>query len=127
MPADQVGLGIRSIREATKRAGRRIDDDHYGTTIPFHLGDGTPPGLERFTGQRARAAGIADPSQIVALGNSASLIERIRGYAAVGVTKFVLLPLASGERALRDQVTRLCAEVLPVVENSALETAPILD
>ena len=116
MPADQVGPVIRAIRAEAAQVGRSIDDDHYGATIPFHLGDDVPPGLERFTGPRARALGIADPAQTVALGDSASLIDRIRAYAESGASKLVLLPLATGERAIRDQVKRLSSEVLPVVE-----------
>lgn len=123
MPADQVGPVIRAIREAAKHAGRPIDDDHYGATIPFHLGTDEPPGLARFTGTRVRAAGIADPAQMVALGDASALIERIRRYAEAGASKFVLLPLATGERGISDQVRRLADEVLPVVEGTGFRTS----
>jgi probable F420-dependent oxidoreductase len=116
MPVDQVGPVIRAIRDAANEAGRPVDDDHYGATIPFHLGDDEPPGLSRFTGSRARAAGIADPAQMIALGDATVLIDRIRCYAEAGASKFVLLPLATGEAAISEQVRRLSAEVLPVVE-----------
>ena len=115
MPPDQVGPVIRAIAAAAEEAGRKIDADHYGATVPFHLGSDEPPGLARYTGARARAAGVA-ASGAVAHGDAAVLIDRIRGYAAAGASKFVLVPLASGEAALTRQLDQLAAEVLPVVE-----------
>ena len=115
MPPDQVGPVIRAIAAAARDAGREIDADHYGATIPFHLGNDDPPGLARYSGARARAAGVADASP-VAHGDAAVLIERIRGYVAAGASKFVLVPLVEGEHALGRQLDQLAAEVLPVVE-----------
>ena len=41
------------------------------------------------------------------------MLERIAQYRAVGVSKFVLIPLAQDERDLLDQTRRLAAEVVP--------------
>ena len=121
MPPDQLGPVISAIREAAKVEGRHIADDHYGATIPFHLGDDEPPGLARFAGPRAKALGIDDPTANVHRGSAKGLIDRIRRNAEAGASKFVLLPLVEGEAALNAQLDQLAAEVLPEVESPAFE------
>lgn len=121
MAPEKVAPVIAAIRAAALEAGRPIDDDHYGATIPFHLGDDLPPAAERFRSRAAAQAG-ASP-EAVALGSAQALIERIGRYAEAGATKFVLLPLVSGERPIRDQIDRLVGEVLPVVETADFESA----
>jgi hypothetical protein len=41
------------------------------------------------------------------------VLERIEQYRAVGVSKFVLIPLVQDERELVEQTRRLAAEVVP--------------
>jgi probable F420-dependent oxidoreductase len=121
MPPDQVGPVIRAIRQALTETGRRIDDDHYGATIPFLLGDPGDPAVEAFA-RRVRAAGAGDTGLVVA-GDAAALIDRVAAYAEGGASKFVLLPLAKGEKALLDQVEQVAAEVRDRVEDPAFELA----
>ncbi len=42
------------------------------------------------------------------------MLDRIAAYRDVGISKFVLIPLAQGDQDLLEQTRRLCAEVLPV-------------
>ena len=115
-PADEVGPVIQAIQRETARVGRRIDPDHFGASIPFRLTNGdedADPALARF---RGRAGQAGDPSRIVVVGKADALIERIAAYVRAGASKFVLLPLATGEREIRAQAERAIAEVLPVVE-----------
>ncbi len=123
MPVDQLGPVIAAIRAASEAEGRPIDHDHYGATVPFHLGDDEPPGLARFKGPRAKELGIDDPSSAVHLGTAKGLVERIRRNAEAGASKFVLLPLTRGESALRHQLDQLVAEVIPEVEAAGFEAA----
>ena len=45
---------------------------------------------------------------------ASAVLERIAQYRAVGVSKFVLIPLAQSESELLEQTRRLAAEVIPV-------------
>jgi hypothetical protein len=123
MAPDQVGPVIRSIRQALVETGRRIDDDHYGATVPFLLGAPDDPAVEAFA-RRVRAAGATDSGLVVA-GDASALIDRIADYAAGGASKFVLLPLAKGEKPLLEQVERVAAEVRDRVEDPAFEAAAL--
>jgi len=42
---EQAKLVVAAIREAAVAEGRTIDDDHYGTGIPFRFGSADEPGL----------------------------------------------------------------------------------
>lgn len=116
MPADQVGPVIAAIRAECADSGRRIDDDHYGATIPFRLGSPEHPLVQRFAGAVAARAGGSAPGGLLVAGSAEALVERIRGYVAAGASKFVLLPLARGLEDALDQVRRVAAEVAPVAE-----------
>ena len=48
-----------------------------------------------------------------------AILERIEAYRTVGVTKFVLIPLARGDDELMEQSRRLIEEVLPRVQGRA--------
>ncbi len=113
-PSEIAGV-VAAIRAECARAGRTIDADHYGATIPFRFGSEDDPLVQRFAGRAAARAGGAE-GQIVT-GTPADLIARIQQYVAGGVSKFVLLPLAQGTQDLREQTARAIAEVLPAVEN----------
>ena len=116
MPADRVGPVIAAIRAEAALAGRAIDPDHYGATVPFRLGSFDAPEVQRLAAGRARAAGVADPRQLLAVGSARELVARLRAYVGAGASKFVLIPLARGEADVVDQTERLVAEVIPEVE-----------
>ena len=105
----QVAPVIQAIREASRAAGRPVPEDHYGASFPFRFGSPDDPVVQSFAMTRKRQPGYA------AVGGAAEVLERVDEYRRVGVSKFVLIPVATGDEDLMEQVRRLLAEVLPVV------------
>ncbi|MGH7336759.1 MAG: hypothetical protein ACREI7_04210, partial [Myxococcota bacterium] len=117
MPPDRIGPVIRAIRAELEKTGRAIDADHYGATLPFHFGSADDPIVQRFAGAvRARGFAAEGGEPPLFVGDPAALILRLRRTVAAGASKFVLIPLARGTRAVFAQLDRLAAEVIPVVE-----------
>ncbi len=104
----QVAPVIEAIRSESRRAGRPIPEDHYGAGFPFRFGAADDPLVARFTGAARAGAGYA------AAGDVRAILDRIGEYRAAGVSKFVLIPVASGDEDLMDQARRLIDEVVPV-------------
>ena len=105
---EQVAPVIEAIRKESAAIGRPIPEDHYGAGFPFRFGPPDDPLVSRFAmTSRGRA------SYAVA-GGPEDVLARIRAYEAVGVSKFVLIPIASGDEDLLEQTRRLVEEVLPV-------------
>ncbi len=76
------------IEDAARDAGRRIENDHYGTNITVVL-----PGIDPASALRLVAAQRpdADPASLVADGWAAAA-ELIRRHVEGGLTKFVVRP-----------------------------------
>ena len=111
---DQVAGVIAGIRAAAAAEGRAIDDDHYGAGIPFRFGRADDPGLDRlFEAYRKRTG--RDPLRYFAIGDAHAIVERIAGYVAAGISKFILRPAARGDEEMLSQTRRLIDEVLPLV------------
>jgi probable F420-dependent oxidoreductase len=111
----QVAPVIAAIKKLGAESGRPIPDDHFGATIAFRLGPGDESLMSSAFAARARAAGADfEPEKYFALGEARAVLERIAQYRSVGVSKFVLIPLAQSERDLLEQTRRLAAEVIPV-------------
>jgi probable F420-dependent oxidoreductase len=116
--AAQVAPVVAAIRKLGAESGRPIPEDHFGASFAFRLG---PPdeslvsSVSRAFAARARSGGADfDPEKYFALGEASAVLERIAQYRAVGVSKFVLIPLAQSESELLEQTRRLAAEVIPV-------------
>ena len=105
----QVAPVIEAIREASREAGRPVPEDHYGAGFPFRFGSKDDPLIERFALSRGAAEGYA------VTGDASAVLTRIDEYRRVGVSKFVLIPIASSDDDLMEQTRRLVAEVLPAV------------
>lgn len=112
LPPEQVGPVIRAIRAEASDAGRHIDPDHFGASVPFRFGGADDPLVQRFGRATKRAGG---PSALVT-GTPADLVAHCERLIEAGASKFVLLPVARGTRDLDDQVERAIAEVVPAVE-----------
>lgn len=116
---EQAGPVVAAIRAASAAAGRPIDEDHYGAAFGFRFGSADEPLVQR-TGQvLAALAQTSDPSRHVAVGGAAEILARVDEFVRVGVSKFVLRPIALGEADVLDQTERLIAEVLPRVHGGA--------
>ncbi|WP_035858084.1 TIGR03854 family LLM class F420-dependent oxidoreductase [Cryptosporangium arvum] len=88
----ETAAGIVSINAAAERAGREIEPDHFGLSLPVAFGslpDGTAAAL------RARRPDV-DPAELVPVGWPA-IAATIERYVEAGVTKFVLYPVITPE------------------------------
>jgi len=83
---------VATINEAAADAGRHVDDDHYGLSLPVAL-DGIPESLRAAIGRRRPHT---DPEVLVAAGwdGARRMIER---YVEAGLSKFVVRPAARPE------------------------------
>jgi probable F420-dependent oxidoreductase len=110
-PLEDAGRVVAAIKKAVVEAGRTIDDDHYGAAFPFYFGS---PSDSLVTGAMAAYAKRAgrDASSYFAIGDATVIQDRIAAYVAVGIEKFILRPVGSGDEVIA-QTRRLIEEVLP--------------
>jgi len=80
-----AGDARRTIEHAAADAGRHIDADHFGLSIPYAR---TEPGERAFDMMRARRPD-ADPRALLPVGR-AQLRALLRAHIDEGITKFVL-------------------------------------
>ncbi|MFI5952867.1 TIGR03854 family LLM class F420-dependent oxidoreductase [Cryptosporangium sp. NPDC051539] len=88
LTAAETRAGIAAINRAAANAGREIEQDHFGLSLPVAFGalpDATAAAL------KARRPDV-DPAELVPVGWPAirAAVER---YVLAGVTKFVLYPV----------------------------------
>jgi probable F420-dependent oxidoreductase len=112
---EQVGPVVAAIAEAAAAAGRPIDADHYGAAFGYRFGSWDEPIVERTARVVAALAQTNDPRRHVAVGGAKEILARIEEFAAVGVSKFVLRPIARGDDDVMEQTALLVREVLPHV------------
>jgi probable F420-dependent oxidoreductase len=109
-PPTDVANAIVAIRQAADEYERTVPEDHYGTIVPFHIGD------DDISAQIEAQARRVNPRVPVesygAWPTSDAVLRRIDDFIAVGVTKFVLRPLISGA-AINSQFERLAEVVVP--------------
>lgn len=107
-----VGKVIAAIKEATAKAGRTIDDDHYGAAFAYRFGDRDDPAvakaMERYTARTGR-----DASAHFVVGDADAIVERIARYVENDASKFILRPAADGDEDMYEQTRRFIEEVLP--------------
>jgi probable F420-dependent oxidoreductase len=116
VPPAQLASLLVAIRRELARAGRSIDPDHYGVTLPYRFGSFDEPVVQRMLSARAADA-AHDPRGWLAVGDAAEIARRLRAYRDAGASKFVMIPLARGEAELLDQTRRLIEEVIPAFES----------
>ena len=112
---EQVAPVVAAIKEQSAAAGRPIDDDHYGAAFGYRFGTWDEPIVERTARVVTAFAQSNDPRRHVAVGGAAEILARIDEFAATGVSKFVLRPIARGDADTMEQTERLIREVLPHV------------
>jgi probable F420-dependent oxidoreductase len=109
-PPTDVAHAIGAIRRAADEYQRVVPEDHYGTIVPFHLGDddisAQIAALERRTNPRVPFESYA------AWPTPEAVLRCIDAYVAVGVTKFVFRPMIAGP-AINDQFARLAQIAVP--------------
>jgi probable F420-dependent oxidoreductase len=84
--------GRKAIEAAAAEAGRQIEDDHYGISIPVTTGD-IPGDTIAAIAQRNPDT---DPAELVATGwsHARELVER---YIDAGLSKFVIRPIGAAQ------------------------------
>ena len=111
---EEAAKVVAAIKVAAAAAGRRIDDDHYGSGFPFFFGQSDDPALDRVLAAYQKRTG-RDGRAYVAVGDADDIVRRIAAYVDAGVSKFVLRPVARGDAAVLAQTRRLIEQVLPQV------------
>lgn len=112
---EQTAPVVAAIAAASAAAGRPIDPDHYGAAFGFRFGRWDEPIVERSARFLSALAQTSDPRRHVAVGGAPEILARIREFTAVGISKFVLRPIASGDADVMAQTERLIHDVLPAV------------
>jgi alkanesulfonate monooxygenase SsuD/methylene tetrahydromethanopterin reductase-like flavin-dependent oxidoreductase (luciferase family) len=108
-----AGRTIAAIKAALAGTGRTIDDDHYGIGFPFRFGRADDHPAIAATMKAYGAYGGIDPGAYFAIGDAATILERLADYIKIGASKFILRPLGFGDAEMMAQTERLIAEVLP--------------
>ena len=109
----EIGEAISAIKAEAQRVGRSIDPDHYGATLAYRIGSTADAAFDRSA--MIRGEGL-DLSHLVCTGSEQTLIDRLKEFVAVGVSKFVLFPIASGDADVFDQTRRVLDAVRPEIE-----------
>jgi probable F420-dependent oxidoreductase len=112
---EQVAPVVAAIGEESAAAGRPIDPDHYGAAFGFRFGSKDDVIVQRTARFLSALAQTSDPHRHVAVGGAREILDRIDEFKAVGISKFVLRPIAAGDVEMLDQTERLIREVLPAV------------
>ena len=85
----EAGVARRDIQETARRAGREVDPEHFGMSIPYAR---VTPGAELLAPLAARRPDV-DPLAFVPVDRT-GLRHLIEGYVDAGLSKFVVRPLA---------------------------------
>jgi len=98
----------RTIVAAADRAGREIEDDHYGMSLAVAF-DSIPPALTAIVRERRPDV---DPADLVPVGwaETRDLVSR---YVDAGITKFVLRP-ATPTADFHTFLDEFVAEIVPL-------------
>lgn len=119
-PPDKAAEVVSGIKIAAAQAGRTIDEDHYGVTVPVRIGSADDPAV---VGMRARMAArmkLVDGNpraDLLAVGEPDDIIALFHRYIAAGVHKFVAVPIVNDADELLEQTALLASKVLPKVED----------
>ena len=104
---DEAGNAVASINQAAADAGRSIDPEHFGLSIPYAR---RAPSDETITAMRARRVdGRID--QILPVGPDA-LRDLIKAHVDQGLSKFVIRPVSADATGWLDDLEHLAETVL---------------
>ena len=106
--AAAVRRGIEIVNDAAAAAGRSIDHEHFGVTLPYVEGE-IPEQIVKTVRSRDPDA---DPRDAIAT-SRAQLRERIEAYVDAGASKFVVVPAVAAPD-WTEELEALAAELLPL-------------
>jgi probable F420-dependent oxidoreductase len=110
--ADELPPVLDAIKAALVHEERTIDSDHYGAGFHFRFGNWEDADLPKRTAAFEKRTG-RDAKKHFAVGDAEDILKRIQGYAAVGISKFILRPIGLTDSDLLAQTERLVSEVIP--------------
>jgi probable F420-dependent oxidoreductase len=105
---DEAGAAVRVISEAADAAGREVEADHFGLSIPVAFG----PVPATLAASIARRRPGTAPADLIADG-WAGARRMIAAYVEAGLSKFVVRA-AGGEPPLTEFVAGFGAELMPL-------------
>ena len=114
-PPDQTGEVVLGIKSALEISGRLIDADHYGAGFSFRFGTEKEPVVAREIARLASYTPGRAPRTAMAIGGAPEIMQRLREFVDVGVSKFVLRPMGEGDDDLFQQTKCLIERILPRV------------
>ena len=86
----QLGRVVSAIREKAIEYERPIDDDHYGAGFSFRFGTWEDAAVQRQVQAFAQRAPGVDPKAFMAVGGPDDVVQLVKVFRAVGISKFVL-------------------------------------
>src|SRR5215468_5182919 len=104
----EAGEAVRVIAGAAAEAGREVDPDHFGISLPVAFG-GVPAALAQAIGRRRPGV---PPESLVADGWPAAR-RMISSYKAAGLSKFVVRP-ATAPASFEEFVAGFAGELMPL-------------
>ncbi len=116
---EQVAEVIRSIKKELEGNGRTIDGDHFGASLAFRIGSWEDAPVANFPLLRRPGIGREiDLKPLLCVGTTGDLIARVEAFRDAGASKFVLLPIAEGDKDFFAQTEFVVEEVIPAIEES---------
>jgi probable F420-dependent oxidoreductase len=108
------------IEAALAEAGRSIEPDHYGTSLPLRIGAAADPAVVAARTRLMSALPRAERDEATgafAVGTADEIVAVLQGHVAAGLSKFVVLPIVEDAADLLDQTRLLARHVLPAIED----------
>ncbi len=114
----QVQKAISGIKKYAAQYNREIDDDHYGASVAYRVGTAEDEAVKNspFVNRTGIGEKI-DLNPLFAIGSTKTIADRLHEYVKAGASKFVLFPIASGERDTLEQTIKIIEDVKPILEN----------
>lgn len=106
---EEAGNTVAAIKTEAKVQGRHVPNDHYGATILYRItntASDEDPGAGQPKELRDRLKHVS------VVGNAEAVHARLAEYNAVGVDKFIAIPLAQSEAEVVEQTRLLDREVI---------------
>lgn len=110
--AEEVGEGIPKIRAYAAEAGRTVDEDHYGVTLPYIIAPTVDDAIAGLPAAYLKRRPDLNPTQFGAFGPPDVIAATLDRYIAAGASKFVLVHLAPPAE-LGAQLRLLAQEIIP--------------
>jgi probable F420-dependent oxidoreductase len=111
----QIGRGVSAIRDRSAELNRPVDADHYGAGVAFRFGSWDEPIVQRQAQQLQQRNPDVDPRAMMAVGGKDEVIQLCEVLRSVGISKFVLRPIAASDEEMLEQSRLVAEQVIPTV------------